>query len=70
MYKKNEGPFKRHSSTKKLNQLGINFSWTCITLTLITIFQLPVALKATIELSCIFQSLTNNELNNSWCSYK
>ena len=70
MYKKDGGPFKRNSSTKTKHQFRIDLPWTCIALVLITIFQLPVALKASIDLTCFIKALANNESKHSWCHYK
>tara|TARA_Y100001968_G_scaffold59085_1_gene50164 strand:- start:792 stop:995 length:204 start_codon:yes stop_codon:yes gene_type:complete len=64
MSKKQEGPFKRKLGKRKKN-FSIHAPWAGAALALIVITQVPTAIKATLEITCIAKA--SNDSNISWC---
>ncbi len=60
------GPFKRKAPQKK-KTISILSSWKGIALSLILISQVPISLKATLELSCLVNNQKDSILIPSWC---
>ena len=66
MSKKHDGPFKRKSTKRKKN-FSIHAPWAGAALALIVITQLPISIKASLDIFCITQS--NNRANPHWCNH-
>ncbi len=64
MNKSNSGPFLR-SSSKKSQNFSVHGPWTGIALLIIAISQVPIALKATVDLVCISKTIDCSALEIS-----
>ena len=65
MFKKNRGPFQR-GNNKAPKNFSIHAPWTGAALALIAITQLPIALKATLDIVCFSESINQSSPIN-WC---
>ncbi len=63
MEEKNGGPFRKNGTKNKT----LHFSWTALALGLIAITQIPLALKASLDITCMANLSKTNNINFLWC---
>ena len=67
MDKKKEGPFNRRRDKNPLN-LSIHGPLAAVALGIIALTQLPISLKATLEVVCIAKPETRTSTVMNWCN--
>ena len=67
MKEKNAGPFQRQPLQSNLN-FNISSSWAGVAFFVIAISQVPLALKASLDIACITQvNFLNIQAKETWC---
>ncbi len=66
MLPKKQGPFKKNSH-KKQKVFSLHTPWMGIAFTVLVISQLPIAIKASLDIVCLSQLNNKNDPSISWC---